>query len=119
MVSDVRGGQSVPINNHNSIINNNSIITDQQSSMHAARSRDERNGRGGLDAYRSVRFRLAAFAPSLPSAVRVRFGKWATVRFLFAALAAFLMFRPAAARCLDDAIYPSAECRLLLFRPLV
>jgi hypothetical protein len=36
----------------------------------------------------------------------VRFGKWAMVRFRFAALAAFLMFRRAAVRCLDDAIIP-------------
>jgi hypothetical protein len=48
--------------------------------------------------------RFAAFAPSFPSAVRVRFGSFAIVRFFFAARAAFLMFRRAAARCFEDAI---------------
>jgi len=47
---------------------------------------------------RFVFFR-AALAPSLPSAVRVFFGKCATVLFRCAALAAFLMFRFAATRC--------------------
>jgi len=46
----------------------------------------------------------AAFAPRLPRALRVLFGKWATVRFLLAAVAAFLMFRRAAVRCLVDVI---------------
>src|SRR5687768_522703 len=46
-----------------------------------------------------LRFRLAAFTPSLPSAVLVRLGKVATVRFRFAAAAAFLMLCRAAARC--------------------
>jgi hypothetical protein len=36
--------------------------------------------------------------------VRVLFGKWAIVRFLLAAAAAFLMFLRAAARCFGDAI---------------
>ena len=45
-----------------------------------------------------VRFLRAAFAPSLPRAVRVFLGKCAIVFFLRAALAAFLMFRFAAAR---------------------
>jgi hypothetical protein len=40
----------------------------------------------------------------LPSAVLVRFGRCATVRFRFAAVAAFLMLRRAAERCFDDAI---------------
>jgi hypothetical protein len=53
-----------------------------------------------------LRFRLAAFAPSLASAVLVRFGRFATVRFRFAAVAAFLMLRRAAARCFDDAMRP-------------
>src|ERR1044072_1166410 len=42
------------------------------------------------------RLRFAAFAPSFPKAVRVFFGKCATVRLLFAARAAFLTFRRAA-----------------------
>jgi hypothetical protein len=46
-----------------------------------------------------VRFFRAALAPSLPSAVRVFFGKYATVLFRRAALAASLMFRFAATRC--------------------
>ena len=53
-----------------------------------------------------LRFRLAAFAPSLPSAVLVLFGRFATVRFRFAAAAAFLMLRRAAIRCFDDAMVP-------------
>ena len=47
----------------------------------------------------AFRFFCAALAPSLPSAVRVFFGKCATVLFRRAALAAFLMFRFAAIRC--------------------
>jgi hypothetical protein len=43
---------------------------------------------------------FAAFAPSLPRAVRVFFGKCAIVRFRFAAAAAFFMFLRVAARCL-------------------
>ena len=43
-------------------------------------------------------FRFATFAACLPSAVRVRLGKCAIVRWRFAAAAAFLMFRRAAAR---------------------
>src|SRR2546423_1837333 len=50
------------------------------------------------------RLRRAAFAPSFPNAVRTRWGKCATVRFSFAARAAFLMFRRAALRCRGDAI---------------
>jgi hypothetical protein len=52
-----------------------------------------------------VRFLRAALAPSLPSAVRVFFGRWATVLFRRAALAAFLIFRFAAARCFLVVIY--------------
>src|SRR2546430_5310514 len=44
-------------------------------------------------------FFFAAFAPSLPRAVRVFLGKCAIVLFRRAALAAFLMFRFAAVRC--------------------
>ena len=44
-------------------------------------------------------FRRAAFAPSLPSAVRVFAGRCATVRFRFAAAAAFFTLRRAAVRC--------------------
>ena len=46
-----------------------------------------------------VRFFRAAFAPSLPRAVRVFLDKCAIVLFRRAALAAFLMFRFAAVRC--------------------
>ncbi len=46
-----------------------------------------------------VRFLRAAFAPSLPRAVRVFLGRCATVLFRRAALAAFLIFRFAATRC--------------------
>jgi len=52
---------------------------------------------------RVQRFFFAALAPFLPKAVRVRFGKWAIVRFFRAARAAFLMFLRAAIR-LGDAI---------------
>src|SRR5437762_356516 len=48
-------------------------------------------------------WRLTLFA-CLPNAVRVFFGRWATVRFFFAADAAFLMFFRAAARCFSLAI---------------
>jgi len=41
---------------------------------------------------------LATFDACLPSAVLVRFGKWAIVRLRFAAAAAFFMFRRAAVR---------------------
>jgi hypothetical protein len=41
-----------------------------------------------------------------PSAIRVRFGKCAIVRFRRAALAAFLTFRRAASRCFDDVMLP-------------
>lgn len=50
------------------------------------------------------RLRFAAFAPSFPKAVRVFFGKCATVRLLFAARAAFFTLRRAAVRCLELAI---------------
>jgi hypothetical protein len=50
--------------------------------------------------YDERRFLRAAFAPSLPKAVRVLFGKWAMVFFRLAAVAAFLIFRRAAVRCL-------------------
>jgi len=46
-----------------------------------------------------ARFFRAALAPSLPRAVRVFLGRRAIVFFRRAALAAFLMFRFAAARC--------------------
>ena len=57
-------------------------------------------------------FRLAAFAPSLPRAVRVCFGRWAMVRFFLAAVAAFLMFRRAAVRCFRELMvrYSKAAC---------
>ena len=42
---------------------------------------------------------FATFAACFPSAVRVFFGSLEIVRFLRAAFAAFLMLRPAAARC--------------------
>ena len=47
----------------------------------------------------TARLFFAAFAPCLPSAVRVALGKCATVRFFFATAAAFLMFFLAAAFC--------------------
>ena len=49
-------------------------------------------------------FFRAALAPSFPRAARVVFGKCAIVLFRRAALAAFLMFRLAAARCCFVAI---------------
>lgn len=57
----------------------------------------------------AYRFRLAAFAPSLPSAVRVFFGRLAIVRLRLAACAAFLMFRRAAALCFDEAMLLSVN----------
>jgi hypothetical protein len=48
---------------------------------------------------RRARFFRAALAPSFPRAVRVFFDRCATVFFRRAALAAFFMFRFAAARC--------------------
>src|SRR5262245_60910502 len=59
-----------------------------------------------LDQIRQVvaRFRLAAFAPSLPSAVRVFFGRCAIVRFFLAAREAFLMFFRASVFCFVLAI---------------
>jgi hypothetical protein len=65
----------------------------------------------GVDVDASVqsrRLRLAAFAPSLPSAVRVFFGSFEMVFFLFAARAAFLMFFRAADFCLELAIFSSS-----------
>jgi hypothetical protein len=56
-----------------------------------------------------ARFFRAAFAPSLPRAMRVLFGKCATVLFRRAALAAFLMFRFAAARCFRVVIFSSEQ----------
>jgi hypothetical protein len=50
--------------------------------------------------------RFATLLACLPSAVRVDFGRWAIVRFFFAAAAAFLMFLPAAERCLAVAMHP-------------
>jgi hypothetical protein len=47
----------------------------------------------------AARFSLLTFAACLPNAIRVFFGKCAIVLFLFAAAAAFLVFRLAAARC--------------------
>jgi hypothetical protein len=54
-----------------------------------------------------VHLRRAAFAPSFPSAVRVRFGSREIVFFFRAAAAAFLMFLRAAAFCLEVAMAPS------------
>ena len=48
---------------------------------------------------RAWRLFFAAFAPSLPSAIRVALGRCATVLFFFATAAAFLMFFLAAAFC--------------------
>ena len=52
------------------------------------------------------RFLRAALAPSLPSAVRVRFGRCAIVLFRRAALTAFSMFRFAARRCFPVVMQP-------------
>jgi len=46
----------------------------------------------------------AALAPSLPRAVRTRFGKCATVRFFRAAVAALRIFLCAAFLCFAEAI---------------
>ena len=51
-----------------------------------------------------MRFRFATFAPCLPSAVRVRFGRCAIVRFFLAVLAALRMFLRAALRCFSFGI---------------
>src|SRR5260221_13199298 len=48
---------------------------------------------------RAARFFFAAFAPSLPSAVRVALGRCAAVLFFFAIAAAFLMFFLAEGLC--------------------
>lgn len=50
------------------------------------------------------RFRRALLAPCLPNAVLVRLGRCAMLRLRFAAVAAFLMLRRAAVRCLAVAI---------------
>jgi hypothetical protein len=55
--------------------------------------------RSGKFHFYLARFFRAALAPSLPRAVRVFLGRRAIVFFRRAALAAFLMFRFAAARC--------------------
>ena len=63
---------------------------------------ESRGNRGIWPLYhflRAWRFFFAAFAPSLPSAVRVALDRCATVRFFFATAAAFLMFFLAAAFC--------------------
>jgi hypothetical protein len=52
----------------------------------------------------AARFRFAAAAPFLPSAVLVFFGNLEIVFFAFAAAAAFLMFFFAAVRCADVAM---------------
>src|SRR5439155_15848416 len=54
---------------------------------------------------RERRFFLATEDACLPSAVRTDFGRWAIVRFRFAADAAFLMFFFAAFLCLVEAIF--------------
>ena len=51
------------------------------------------------------RFCFATLAACLPKAVLVDFGRCAMVRFFFAAVAAFLIFRRAAARCFSLAIF--------------
>jgi hypothetical protein len=56
---------------------------------------------------------LTALAPSLPRAVRIRFGKCATVRFFRAAEAALRIFLCAAFRCFAEAIL---SCRFYRFR---
>jgi hypothetical protein len=62
---------------------------------------------------RARRFLFAALGPSLPSAVLVFFGRCATVRFRLAALAALLMLRRAAERCLAVAMpYSSVSVEL-------
>jgi hypothetical protein len=59
----------------------------------------------------ALRFRRAAFAPSVPSAVRVVLGSRAIVLRFRAAAAAVLMFLRAAAFCLDVTITPSPHAR--------
>jgi hypothetical protein len=49
---------------------------------------------------------LATFAACLPNAVLTDFGRWAIVRFRFAAAAAFLMFLLAADLCFALAMGP-------------
>jgi hypothetical protein len=56
-----------------------------------------------------LRFFRAALAPSLPRAVRVFLGRCATVLLRRAALAAFLMFRFAAALCFLVVISPNEQ----------
>jgi hypothetical protein len=53
--------------------------------------------------------RRAAFAACLPNASRVFLGSREIVRFLLAALAAFLIFFLAARLCLADAIKPPRQ----------
>ena len=83
-----------------------------------ASDRDQVLETGGEFHFDLARFFRAPLAPSLPRAVRVVFGKCAIVLFRCAALAAFLMFRFAAARCFLVAIYLSEHvairpCELL------
>src|SRR3954462_5581800 len=61
--------------------------------------------------FQRLRLRRAAFAPSLPRAVRVLAGSFEMVRFARAAFAAFLMFRRAAVFCLLDAMVASFKNR--------
>jgi hypothetical protein len=56
---------------------------------------------------------LAALAPSLPRAVRTRFGKCATVCFFRAAVAALRIFLCAAFLCFAEAML---DCRFYRFR---
>ena len=56
--------------------------------------------------YAARRFCRATFAACLPSAVRVRLGRCAMVRFLLATAAAFLIFLRAAARCSGHRVAP-------------
>ena len=62
-----------------------------------------------------ARLRLAAFAPFLPSAVRVLFGSFEIVFFFFAARAAFLTFLRAAAFCFELAIWQISDASLAGF----
>jgi hypothetical protein len=64
------------------------------------------SGIGLAAGYRDLRLRAAALAPSLPRAERVFGESRERVRLRLAALAAFLIFRRAAAFCFDDAILP-------------
>ena len=72
-------------------------------------------GRAGSDSddadlyFDLLRFFRAALAPSLPRAVRAFFGRRAIVLFRRAVLAAFLIFRFAAARCFSVVIFSSEQ----------